>query len=44
MRLETAERELGMEEVYDYCIVNDDVDAASRELVKIVQKERRVSV
>ena len=44
VRLETAERELGMEEVYDYCIVNDDVDAASRELVKIVQKERGVPV
>ncbi len=42
VRLETAEKELTMEDAYDYCIVNDDVDTATGELVKIVQKERGV--
>ncbi len=39
LRLKNAQWEMGKMDVYDYAIINDDVERASDELVKIVTKE-----
>lgn len=38
-RLETAMREIKLSEVYDYCVVNDDLDKAVEDVLAIVKKE-----
>ncbi len=38
-RLETALREIKLSEVYDYCVVNDDLDKAVEDVLAIVKKE-----
>ncbi len=38
-RLETAMREIKLSEVYDYSVVNDDLDKAVEEVLAIVRKE-----
>ena len=39
-RLKIAEQEIAYAELYDYRIVNDDLDRASRNLESIIEKER----
>lgn len=39
-RLEIAKSEMALSEKYDYIVVNDDVDCAVREIVKIIESEQ----
>ena len=39
LRLKNAQWEMNRMDVYDYAVVNDDIEKASEELVKIVKSE-----
>lgn len=38
LRLENAKRELEYQNFYDYCVVNDDLEQAVRDIAKIIRK------
>ena len=42
-RLRTAEQELGYKEMFDYVVVNDDVDRAAGEVLSILRAEKAKS-
>ena len=40
-RLDTAKREIALSEMYDYVVINDEVDRAVDELLMIIENEKR---